>query len=227
MTVSIANMSQVWMSNTNTFNAIAMSVSTMGYGSSSNSKLLNLSVDGNSKFSVYTNGSIYANGSIVQVQSYTYTQYWTTTSHGGPGIPGGASGSITPVYVSITPRLSTSKILVVCNTMPTWNAGNQTWLGKILRTGAYVGAAYSPGTTNTNYPNWSAQAYAQTASTVIIPTAMIQWLDSPVTNGLLTYALMIAGNNNNTTPVGINGADINGYNSYGGISTITAYEIAQ
>lgn len=51
-------MSQVWMSNTNTYNAIAMSVSTMGYGANSNSRLLLFKVDGNTKFDLDTDGNI-------------------------------------------------------------------------------------------------------------------------------------------------------------------------
>ena len=58
MTVSISNMAQVWMSNTNTYNAIAMSVSTMGYGANNNSKLFKLNVDGNTKFEIDTNGLV-------------------------------------------------------------------------------------------------------------------------------------------------------------------------
>ena len=60
MTVSISNMAQVWMSNTNTYNAIAMSVSTMGYGANTNSKLFKLNVDGNTKFEIDTKGLIIA-----------------------------------------------------------------------------------------------------------------------------------------------------------------------
>jgi hypothetical protein len=56
MTVSIANMTQVWMSNTNTYNGIAMSVSTLGYGANVDSRLLNFIVDANTKFSVDANG---------------------------------------------------------------------------------------------------------------------------------------------------------------------------
>lgn len=54
-------MSQVWMSNTNTYNAIAMSVSTMGYGANANSNLLLFKVDGNTKFGVNTDGDVRAN----------------------------------------------------------------------------------------------------------------------------------------------------------------------
>lgn len=58
MTVSISNMSQVWMSNTNTYNGIAMSISTMGYGANANSRLLRFKVDGNTKFDIDANGNI-------------------------------------------------------------------------------------------------------------------------------------------------------------------------
>ena len=54
-------MAQVWMSNTNTYNAIAMSVSTMGYGANTRSRLFKLSVDGNTKFDIDVNGNITAN----------------------------------------------------------------------------------------------------------------------------------------------------------------------
>lgn len=58
MSQSISNMQQVWMSNTNTYNAIAMSVSTLGAGANTHSSLLNLSVDGTTKFKVDANGSV-------------------------------------------------------------------------------------------------------------------------------------------------------------------------
>lgn len=57
MTVSIANMAQVWMSNTNTYNAISMSVSTLGYGADSNSSLLKFNVDGNTVFRLDAKGT--------------------------------------------------------------------------------------------------------------------------------------------------------------------------
>ncbi|NDB60099.1 hypothetical protein EB001_16860 [bacterium] len=60
MTVSIANMAQVWMSNTNTYNGIAMSISTMGYGANNASRLFKLNVDGNTKFDIDANGRVTA-----------------------------------------------------------------------------------------------------------------------------------------------------------------------
>ena len=53
-------MAQVWMSNTNTYNGIAMSISTMGYGANTNSRIFKLRVDGNTKFDIDANGRITA-----------------------------------------------------------------------------------------------------------------------------------------------------------------------
>lgn len=64
MTVSISNMAQVWMSNTNTYNGIAMSISTMGYGGNSSSRVLKFSVDGNTKFDIDSNGNIVTCNSV-------------------------------------------------------------------------------------------------------------------------------------------------------------------
>jgi|688.fasta_scaffold271634_2 hypothetical protein len=67
MTVSIANMTQVWMSNSNVYNAISMSISTLGYGANTNSKVLNFSVDGNTVFNVDTVGTQYSRPNTVAV----------------------------------------------------------------------------------------------------------------------------------------------------------------
>lgn len=86
MTVSISNMSQVWMSNTNTYNSIAMSVSTLGAGANVNSRLLTLKVDGSTKFDIDADGrvgvgtnnpSLYASpGQVVNYNSGT-AAFWT------------------------------------------------------------------------------------------------------------------------------------------------------
>lgn len=65
MTVSIANMSQVWMSNSNVYNAISMSVSTLGYGANANSKVLNFKVDGNTVYNIDTLGTQYTRANTV------------------------------------------------------------------------------------------------------------------------------------------------------------------
>lgn len=65
MTVSISNMAQVWMSNTNTYNGIAMSISTLGYGANQNSRVVNYKVDGNSVSSIDANGIFYVRPNTV------------------------------------------------------------------------------------------------------------------------------------------------------------------
>jgi hypothetical protein len=58
MAQSISAMQQVWYSNTNTYNSIVMSVSTLGYGANSNSSFLIFNLDGNTRFRLDTSGSI-------------------------------------------------------------------------------------------------------------------------------------------------------------------------
>lgn len=65
MTVSIANMAQVWMSNSNVYNAISMSISTLGYGGNSSSRVLNFSVDSNTVFSIDTIGTQFTKANTV------------------------------------------------------------------------------------------------------------------------------------------------------------------
>ena len=80
MTVSIANMAQVWMSNTNTYNGIAMSISTMGYGANSASRLFRLRVDGNTKVDIDANGNITANSITVNTIIASSTANAITTA---------------------------------------------------------------------------------------------------------------------------------------------------
>ncbi len=79
------------MSNTNTYNGIAMSISTMGYGANTRSRLFKLSVDGNTKFDIDANGNITASGNVVsnnqKVQAPTRTVY--TSGSGTYTVPTG------------------------------------------------------------------------------------------------------------------------------------------
>jgi hypothetical protein len=105
MTVSISNMAQVWMSNTNTYNGIAMSISTMGYGANNNSRLLSLRVDGNTKFALDGNGTIIvSNNSFVMLPNANTVGagarafvYDATTTTFASAVIGGGSNRV-PVY---------------------------------------------------------------------------------------------------------------------------------
>jgi hypothetical protein len=166
-------------------------------------------------------GNFYSTGSIVQIQSYTYTGYWSTTSHGGAA----GAGTNSPLAVAITPKFSTSKILIECSVMQSYNTST-TWLGRIVRTGSGLTTTNSPSTTNTYYSGWSYQSYLATSNAGMFPTAYLTWLDSPASSVATTYTLNIGGNNIGYT-VGIGGGDNGAYSTYGSISVITAYELAQ
>lgn len=210
MTVSIANMSQVWMSNTNTYNAIAMSVSTMGYGANAKSKLLNLSVDGNSKFSVYTNGSIYAPGAVVQVIQQIWGVQSSTTSSTMVG---------TGCYANITPKSVNSKILIRM-IAPIYNntAAGGVGLGIFRQI-----SPFSPGLIFVQSPSqatgyWGSLYSSAGGSAACIP---IEYLDSPATTSQIAYTLTFARYNTGTAYINYN--DSQGI----GQTVITLLEIAQ
>lgn len=105
MTQSIANMSKVWMSNANSYTAISMNVSTLGYGTNSASRLLNFSVDGNTKFALDGNGTIIVSNNSVAMLANANTVgagarafvYDATTSTFASAVIGGGSNRV-PVY---------------------------------------------------------------------------------------------------------------------------------
>lgn len=211
MTVSIANMSQVWMSNTNTYNAIAMSVSTMGYGANAKSKLLNLSVDGNSKFSVYTNGSLYAPGAVVQVVSSTVATQTSTTSQ---------SMVSTGLSQTITPKSSTSKILVsIVTSVYVDTSGGGCGLGLFRSVYPLIIPApiFIPSSASAS-GYWGALYTGSGNHAAHVP---LEYLDSPSSTYPVTYHLYFARYSTGITYINYN----DGVNP--SQTTITLMEIAQ
>lgn len=246
MTVSIANMAQVWMSNTNTYNGIAMSISTLGYGANTNSRIFKLNVDGNTKFDIDANGrvttleitantitvnTIIAQSSANSLTSNTITannltvtrnvtagnvnatyvvsgdRLAATSSLAAPGVPvqlvynrvdtkdvvafatAGSTGSyISSLDTTITPRSSTSKILI------TYCISYEVVQDTVFRLYRSVGGVDTMIGTNVNDSNyWSGIWYpgydADNASTPMTNTFM--YLDTPSTTSAITYKLMI------------------------------------
>lgn len=251
MAQSISNMQQVWLSNTNTYNAIVMSVSTMGYGASSTSKLFKLSVDSNTKFEISANGRVAAmdiaantisvntiialsssnaiatgalsansatvSGNVsagnmnatdvVSGNRISGSTINATTSLAAPGVPvqmvynrvdtkdavnfatAGQTGSfISSLNTSITPRSSTSKILI------TYCISYEVHHDTVFRLYRSVGGVDTMIGTNVNDSNyWSGIWYpgydADNSSTPVTNTFM--YLDSPSTTSAITYKLMI------------------------------------
>ncbi len=227
MTVSISNMAQVWMSNTNTYNGIAMSISTMGYGANTNSRIFKLSVDGNTKFDIDANGrvstldiianTISANnlivtrntssGNVVATDVVSGNRLSATSSLAAPGVPvqmvynrvdskdvvafatAGSTGSyISSLDTTITPRSSTSKILI--NYCLTYEVVHDT----VFRLYRSIGGVDTMIGTNVNDSNywsgiWVPGYDADNSSTPMTNTFM--YLDSPSTTSAITYKLMI------------------------------------
>ena len=71
MTQSIANMSSVWMSNSNIYSAISMSVSTLGAGANADSTLLKYNVDSALVFKISGDGSVHTTTNINSDKIFT------------------------------------------------------------------------------------------------------------------------------------------------------------
>jgi len=140
----------------------------------------------------------YANlpaGSVLQVVQVVNTTQTSTSS---------TSYVATDLAVTITPKFSTSKILVVVSST-TVNTNVVTASSTIYRGGTNLGGGFNSGL-SVNQPN---------GSYVWTPLA-ITYLDSPATTSATTYTLYIA-----SGPAGTAYANWNNY-----ASTITAMEIA-
>lgn len=154
MSQSISNMQQVWMSNTNTYNAIVMSVSTLGSGANSNSTLLKMNVDGNTRFSIDTNGNI--NSSTPATNSYVKV---TSTSGGGSMMMQsyqgtlGTIGSTTNIPVELISN-NVRRMLIDTNGyitkpyQPMFSAYNQGTATQYVTVNTW-------GSWNSNFSNWN------------------------------------------------------------------------
>ena len=206
MTVSISNMNQVWMSNTNTYNAIAMSVSTMGNGANSNSSLFKLDLDGNTKFRVYTDGSLYAPGSVIQVvQSSTITQSSTTSANYSHPVN---------CNIDIKPKSASSKILIrmIASIYIDTAAGG---CGLAIYRGATP--IWVPASSSTTTGPWGSLYSGGGGIAAQVP---IEYLDSPGTTNTITYNLNFARYNTGTVYINYNGT------AWSGATVMTAMEIA-
>jgi hypothetical protein len=174
------------------------------------------------QFDVWQNAAGVNYNAVIQTQSYTYTGQFTTTTHGGPGSGPSTAGTDTPLTVSITPKFSTSKILVRATGSAGYYSGQQVWLGSIKRVG--TSTVYSPAAGAGSVSNWSQSIYINANLMTIFN---IEWYDTPGSTATCAYTLRISGNNNNTNGVGIGVADLSAYTTWGGINTITVMEIAQ
>ena len=140
-------------------------------------------------------------GSVIQVVNAIYSTQTSTTS---------SSFSDTGLTATITPKFSTSKILVIVNHAGTYKSAGNTYIQiKLLRNA-----------TTLNYIE-SIGGYTNSTSTNGIGSCAINYLDNPATTSATTYKTQFCSGDGATAVFMQN---INGVQSS---STITLLEIAQ
>ena len=256
MTVSIANMAQVWMSNTNTYNGIAMSISTMGYGANSASRLFRLRVDGNTKFDIDANGRVSAlditantisvNTIVALSTANSITTNALTVTNRNITKGSMPTGSILQVVQSVkTDTFSTSSTSFVDITgmsatiTPTSATSkimvcvNLKWTiyghGSIylLRNGTKIYFGDAYGIqTQASLHAYGSSSYG---SDYDLAAGGIEYLDNPATTSPVTYKLQAGVPHSASYTIAINYCRPNENGAYNArlASTITLYEIAQ
>ena len=256
MTVSISNMAQVWMSNTNTYNGIAMSISTMGYGANTNSRIFKLRVDGNTKFDIDANGRITAlditantisvNTIVALSTANSITTNALTVSNRNISKGSMPTGSILQVVQSVKTDVwntsSTTPVDVTGMTAtitPTSSTSkimvrvNLKWSiyghGDIylLRNGTQIYYGDAYGIqTQSALHAYGSGSYG---SDYNLAAGDIEYLDSPATTSAVTYKLTAAVPHSASYQIAVNYSRPNENGAYNSrlASTITLYEIAQ
>jgi hypothetical protein len=155
-------------------------------------------------------------GTVLQVVSVTKTDTFTMSSS--------TFTDVTGLSVSITPRSSSSKILVNINVSGGGTPGFSALIARLMRgsTPIAIGDAAGgrPRTTIGNTPGFG--------DTSAVPNGSFSFLDSPATTSPLTYTVQIA-NNGGSQIVYINRspADTDNASFSRSVSSITLMEIAQ
>jgi hypothetical protein len=162
--------------------------------------------------------TVYAPGHIIQVVQTVKTNAFATSA-------GAKWADIPGMAATITPKFSTSKILVTVDLKMAGTQDNSVVRSKLLRgsTDIYVGDASG------TRPQAMSQFYISSGGA---PYYMAQgggtYLDSPSTTAPITYKVQIGGDSNSTTVYvnRTNGDRDYGYGDSRGASSITLMEIA-
>jgi hypothetical protein len=154
---------------------------------------------------VLTTGSPQSGG-VIQVVSRTSSQSYDLTASGGGGLVGPTQ--LTDYYVTITPKFSTSKILVIV-TMTSVGFANTSGNNNVLHSFLYRG-------TGTSLSSICTYGYNNTYT-----APSLSYLDSPATTSATTYYIYGAGGNSTSGSYSWNRI---AYSNNG--TTITALEIA-
>ena len=163
--------------------------------------------------------------SVLQVVQTVKTDTFAST-------PGGTWGDIPSLTASITPKFSTSKILVMVDLKAAGTQDASIVRSRLLR--SINSGAYDPiyqGDASGGRPRSLGQFYISSGGTGIYYMAQIggTYLDSPATTNVVTYKLQIGGDGSGST-VYVNRTqgdrDTSGTVDGRGVSSITLMEIA-
>lgn len=173
------------------------------------------------KFDVWQNTAGVNYGTVLQVQSTQLTTPFTTTTTIASG-----GAAITGLSVNITPRYSTSKILVFGHMVTGYGSTVTATYYKLKRTISGVTTEIGNGTPASARVGVIARSYYQDINTNL--TDAYSFLDSPASIAQITYQLFVGTQGSGTVYVNRTESDTD-INSYGarGSSSITVMEIAQ
>ena len=156
-------------------------------------------------------GAVSRSGGILQVVSTTKTDVFSTTST--------SFTDVTGLAASITPRSTSSKVLVVVSTTAVASTGNQAISIELTRAGTPIGGGNSSGSRPSGFKSFYESS--QYNGGVLAG----EFLDSPSSTSSLTYQVR-AKTNTGTITFGITGGDGDNSANPRISSTITLMEIA-
>lgn len=173
------------------------------------------------KFDVWQNTAGINYGTVLQVQSTQLTTPFTTTTTIASG-----GAAITGLSVNITPRYSTSKILVFGHMVTGYGSTVTATFYKLKRTISGVTTEIGNGTPASSRVGIIARSYFQDSNVNL--TDAYSFLDSPSSIAQITYQLFVGTQGSGTVYVNRTENDTDN-NSFGarGSSSITVMEIAQ
>jgi hypothetical protein len=163
-------------------------------------------------------GATLGSGTVLQVVSTTKTDTFSASLAAG-----GISGEVTGLTATITPRLSTSLVLVLFTIQVSVNSNNKGVDLILLRGGTAIDAAR--GDADGNRVRVSSGSNNQAAN---IQTTSAVFLDSPASASAVTYSFNLHNGDSSTQTVYVNrsGTDSNTTQFARAASTITLLEVA-
>jgi hypothetical protein len=168
------------------------------------------------KFDVWQNTEGVNYNAILQVQSTQLTTTFSTTTTIASG-----GAAVTGLSVNITPKYTTSKILVFGHLVTGYTSATTATFYQLKRNGTDVGN----GTASGSRPGIIARSYI--ADNNVNQTDAFSFLDSPASVSLLTYQIYVGTQGAGTVYVNRTANDDNAAYGARGSSSITVMEIAQ